>query len=319
MRVFVTGSTGFVGSAVVKELLANGHSVVGLTRSEKGVAQLKTQDVEVVNGTIEDVALLESTAATVDAVIHLAFVHDFSRFVEACEIDRAAITALGKGLVKAGGGLSKSLVVTSGCMMVSQGDRGTVYDETSPINTHSPLAKARGPSEQVALDFAKPENGGLRASVVRLAPVTHDVDGGLSGFAGHLAGIAIQTGKSAYVGDGLNQWSAGHRADAAALYRLAAEKATPSSIFHANDEQGVEVKALAEAIGKELNVPIVSLDHAAAADHFSWFLHPCATDNIVSSEATQKALGWTPTHPKLLANMPAIVAYAKKAAAAGSH
>ncbi|CAK7231321.1 hypothetical protein SBRCBS47491_007891 [Sporothrix bragantina] len=316
MRVFVTGSTGFVGSAVVKELLAAGHTVAGLTRSDKGVEQLKAQGVEVIRGTIEDVALLEATAAKNDAVIHLAFVHDFSRFVEACQIDRAAITALGNGLVKAGGGIEHSLVVTSGTMMISRGEFGALLTEDSPMNTESPLAKARGPSEQVCLDFAKKENGGLRASVVRLAPVTHG-PGGVSGFAGHLANIALQSGKSAYVGNGLNQWSAGHKDDAALLYRLAAEKAVPGSVYHANGEQGIQVKVLAEAIGKELGVPVESLEAGPAAmQHFSWFMHPCSTDNIVSSDKTQKALGWTPKGATLLEEVPEIVAFAKSSAAA---
>ncbi|KAL1901100.1 hypothetical protein Sste5346_002167 [Sporothrix stenoceras] len=315
MRVFVTGATGFVGTAVVKEFLSAGHTVVGLSRSESGVEKLKALGAEPLHGTIEDVALLESTAATADAAIHLAFVHDFSKFVEACATDRAAITALGKGLVKAGGGNQRSLVVTSGTMLTSTGVRGVVLNEASPIQLTNPMAQARGPSEQVCLDFAKTENGGLRVSVVRLPPVTHGADG-VSGFAGHLANIAIQTGKSAYVGDGLNKWSAGHRDDAALLYRLAAEKATPGSVFHANAEQGVVVKELATAIGKELGLPIESLEGEAAAAHFSWFAHPSSVDNVVSSQITQDALGWKPTHVTLLEDVPAIVAYAKKVAAA---
>lgn len=315
MRVFVTGSTGFVRSAVVEEFLSAGHTVVGLTRSESGVDKLKALGAEAVHGSIEDVALLESTAATADAAIHLAFVHDFSKFVEACATDRAAIAALGKGLVKAGGGSQRSLVVTSGTMLLSTGQRGVVLTEESPIQLSNPMAQARGPSEQVCLDFAKQENGGLRASVVRLPPVTHGADG-VPGFAGHLANIAIQTRKSAYVGDGLNKWAAGHRDDAAQLYRLAAEKATPGSVFNAAVEQGVVVKEIATLIGKELSVPVESLEGEAAAAHFSWFAHPSAVDNVVSSQITQDTLGWKPTHVTLLEDVPAIVAFAKKAAAA---
>ncbi|CAK7236555.1 hypothetical protein SCUCBS95973_009646 [Sporothrix curviconia] len=315
MHVFVTGSTGFVGSSVVKELLAAGHTVSGLTRSDKGAEQLKAQNVEVVRGTIEDVALLEATAAKSDAVIHLAFIHDFARFVEACQIDRAAITALGNGLVKAGGGVDRSLVVTSGTMMISRGEFGALLTEDSPLNTESPISQARGPSEQVCLDFAKPENGGIRASVVRLAPVTH-APGGRSGFAGLLVNIALTSGKSAYVGQGLNQWSAGHKDDAAVLYRLAAEKAVPGSVYHANGEQGVQVKVLAETIGKELGLPVESIEGPAAMEHFKWFMLPCTTDNIVSSEKTQKALGWTPKGATLLEELPTIVAFVKSDAAA---
>lgn len=315
MRVFVTGSTGFVGSAVVKEFLSAGHTVVGLTRSDKGVDQLKSLGAEAVHGTIEDVTLLESTAATADAAVHLAFVHDFSKFVESCATDRAAITALGNGLVKAGGGVQRSLVVTSGSMLLSTAERGTVLTEASPINLTNPLAQARGPSEKVCLDFAKEENGGLRASVVRLPPVTHG-PGGVSGFAGHLATVALKSGKSAYVGDGLNKWSAGHRDDAALLYRLAAEKAAPGSVFHASVEQGVVVKDLATAIGKELGLPVVSIEGETAAEHFGWFFHPSAADNVVSSQITQETLGWKPTHVTLLEDVPAVVEFVKTAAAA---
>ncbi|KIH93236.1 oxidoreductase [Sporothrix brasiliensis 5110] len=315
MRVFVTGSTGFVGSSVVKEFLSTGHSVVGLTRSEKGVEQLKALGAEAVNGTIEDVALLEATAATVDAAVHLAFVHEFSKFAEACATDRAAITALGNGLVKAGGGAQRSLVVTSGTMLLASSKRGEVLTEASPFQTASPLAAARGPSEKVCLDFAKKENGGLRASVVRLPPVTHG-PGGVSGFAGHLASVAIKTGKSVYVGDGQNRWSAGHRDDAAQLYRLAAEKAEPGSVFHASVEQGVLVKDIATAIGKQLGLPIESLEGDAVDAHFNWFAIPCRSDNVVSSQVTQETLGWKPTHVTLMEDLPAIVEFAKTAAAA---
>ncbi|CAK7241788.1 MAG: hypothetical protein STHCBS139747_003259 [Sporothrix thermara] len=318
MRVFVTGSTGFVGYAVVKDLLAAGHTVVGLTRSDKGAEQLKALNVETVRGTIEDVALLEATAAKVDAVIHLAFVHDFARFVECCQIDRAAIMALGNGLVKAGGGSERSLVVTSGTMMTDRGERGFLLTEDSPINTKNPMAQGRGPSEKVCLDFAKPENGGLRASVVRLPPVVHG-PGGMSGFAGHVALLSLQTGKSAYVGDGKNRWAAVHRDDAAVLYRLAAEKAVPGSIFVATGEQGVEVKALAEAIGAGLGVPVVSVEGAAAAEHFSWFMQPSTADNVASSEKTQKTLGWTPKCVTLLEDVPVILEFTKTMAAQAAH
>lgn len=303
MRVFVTGSTGFVGTAVVKELLSAGHTVLGLTRSDKGIEQLKSQGAEPLRGTLDDLELLGKAASGCDAAIHLAFEHGPTNFVQSCAKDRAAIAALGDALV-ATSGTNKALVVTSGTMLLGNG--GDLRTEDDPINFSNAMAQARGPSEQVCLDYAKK---GLRAAVVRLPPITHGP--GSSGFAGHFAVIALTKGKSAYVGDGQNRLCAGHRDDAALLYRLAAEKAEPGSVFHAVSEDGVVVKDIATAIGKQLHLPVVSVQGETATEHFGWFCGPSAVDNFVSSKKTQERLGWEPTHVTLLEDIPAIVDFAR--------
>lgn len=240
MRIFVTGSTGFVGSAVVKELLSAGHQVLGLTRSDKGVEQLKAQGIEVLLGTIEDLGLLKKGASECDAVIHLAFVHNMADFPGSCAIDRAAITAMGSALAAAGG--NRALVVTSGTMLLPH---GKTVNEADTYDTSSPLASARSLSESLCLDFVKQ---GVRASVVRLPPTTHGP--GSSGFMSLLIPVAIQKGVSAYAGDGQNHWCAGHRDDAAKVYRLAVEKAKAGSVFHAVAEEGVPLKDIAAELGK---------------------------------------------------------------------
>ncbi|CVL08291.1 probable Weak similarity to Y.pseudotuberculosis CDP-3,6-dideoxy-D-glycero-L-glycero-4-hexulose-5-epimerase [Fusarium mangiferae] len=270
MHVFVTGSTGFVGSAVVKELLAAGHSVLGLARSDKGVEQLKNQGAEALFGTIEDLEILKKGASASDAVIHLAFVHNihlafvhnFADFIGCCAIDRAAITAMGSALVEAGG--NRAMVITSGTMMLAQGKLG--YEDDEP-NMSNPMAAARGASEQLCLDFAKQD---VRACVVRLPPTTHGA-GGVSGFMGPFVEVALEKGVSAYVVDGQNHWCAGHRDDAARLYRLAIEKAEPGSVFHAVAEESVTVKDIAAEVGKRLDVPVVSIPPEKLQEHFGWF------------------------------------------------
>ena len=305
MHVFVTGSTGFVGSAVVREFLSAGHTVLGLTRSEKGVEQLKSQGAEPLLGTIEDLETLKKAAARCDAVIHLAFVHDFSDFVNSCAKDRAAITAMGSALADAGG--DRALVVTSGTLMLPRGKIGSEDDTYDPSN---PMGSVRGASEAVCLDFAK---RGVRTSVVRLPPTTHGP--GSAGFTGMLVGIAHQKGVSAYVGDGQNRWSAGHRDDAAKLYRLAAEKAAPGSVFHAVAEEGVALKDIATEIGKQMGLPVVSIPPEGVADHFSWFEFGVTADNLASSVKTREALGWVPTGPALIEDIANVVESLKAQAA----
>lgn len=301
MRVFVTGSTGFVGTAVVKELLSHGHQVLGLTRSDKGEQQLKTQGAEALHGTLEDLQSLKKGASECDAVIHLAFVHNFTDFVGSCATDRAAITAMGNVLAEAGG--NKALVITSGTMMLPKGKMG---DEDDKPDTTNPMAVARGASEPVCLDFAK---RGVRASVVRLPPTTHG--NGVSGFTGMLVKIALEKGVSAYVGDGQNHWTAGHRDDAAKIYRLAIEKAEPGSTFHAVGEDPVPVKDIATAIGKALNIPVKSISHDETQDHFGWLAFAPLADNLASSTKTKERLGWTPTSVGLIDDVPTIVEFMK--------
>jgi nucleoside-diphosphate-sugar epimerase len=305
MRVFVTGSTGFVGSAVVKELLSAGHTVLGLTRSEKGVEQLKSQGAEALYSTIEDLEVLKKGASECDAVIHLAFVHSFADFAGSCATDRAAITAMGSVLVATGG--DRALVITSGTMMLARSKLGDEDDEPDTIN---PMAAARGASEPVCLDFSK---HGVRASVVRLPPTTHGP--GFSGFMGHFVTVALQKGVSAYVGEGQNHWCAGHRDDAAKLYRLAVEKAKPGSIFHAVAEEGLPVKDIATEIGKQLNIPVVSIPPEKAEDHFGWFRICVTADNVASSAKTRERLGWTPTGRTVIEDVPVTIDFVKSQAA----
>ncbi|KAF7162563.1 hypothetical protein CNMCM5623_007809 [Aspergillus felis] len=305
MRIFVTGSTGFVGSAVVKELLSAGHKVLGLTRSDAGIKQLENQGAEALHGTIEDLELLKKAASECDAVIHLAFVHDFADFAGSCATDRAAITAMGSVLAEAGG--DRALVITSGTMLLPRGKLG---DEDDAPDMTNPMSAARGPSEQVCLDFAKQ---GVRASVVRLPPTTHGL--GFSGFMGPFVTVALQKGVAAYLGEGENRWCAGHRDDAARIFRLAAEKATPGSIFHAVGEEGVPTKEIAIAVGKQLDIPVVSIPPEKAEEHFGWFWFGAVADNVASSAKTRERLGWTLEGAPLMEDIPAIVDFMKSQAA----
>jgi nucleoside-diphosphate-sugar epimerase len=301
MRIFVTGSTGFVGTAVVKELLSAGHTVIGLTRSSEGVKQLQSQGAEPLYGTIEDLDILAKTASKCDAVIHLAFVHDFANFASSCATDRAAIIAMGDALASIGG--DRALVVTSGTMMLTSGKLGNEDDEPDLSN---PLAAARGPSELVCLDFAKK---GVRSSVVRLPPITHGP--GSSGFMSILVPIALQKGVAAYVGEGQNRWCAGHRDDAARLYRLAAERGKAGSIFHAVAEEGVPQKEIAVQIGTHLGIPVVSIPPEKAEDHFGWFKFGAVADNVASSAKTRERLNWDTRSPSLLEDIPTIMDFLK--------
>jgi nucleoside-diphosphate-sugar epimerase len=301
MRAFVTGATGFVGTAVVKELLSAGHSVLGLARSESAAEQLKSQGAESVRGTIEDLEVLQKAASECDAVVHLAFIHDFSIFQRCCEADRTAITALGSALVAAGG--QRSLVITSGTMLLEHGKLGMEDDEP---DWTSMMGAARGASETVCLDFAKK---GIRASVVRLPPTVHGP--GSSGFMGLYTNIAIQKGVVAYVGNGENHWCACHRDDAAKLYRLAMEKAAPRSVYHAVAEQGVMVKDVAAAVGKQLGIASVSVTEEEAVSDLGWFEFGVKADNVASSEKTKDSLGWNPTCPTVIEDVPVIVDFAK--------
>ncbi|RHZ50506.1 SDR family oxidoreductase [Aspergillus thermomutatus] len=305
MRIFVTGSTGFVGSAVVKELLSAGHQVLGLTRSDSGIKQLESQGAEALHGTLEELDVLKKAASECDAVIHLAFVHDFANFAGACATDRAAITAMGSVLAAAGGG--RALVITSGTMLLP---RGKLVDEDDAPDMTNPMSAARGPSEQVCLDFAKQ---GVRASVVRLPPTTHGP--GASGFMSLFVIVALQKGVAAYVGDGQNRWCAGHRDDAARLFRLAAEKATPGSIFHAVGEEGVPLKEIAAVVGEQLDIPAVSIPPEQVEDHFGWFRFGVVADNVASSAKTMERLGWTPAGVTLIEDVPAIIDFVKSQAA----
>lgn len=279
MRVFVTGATGFVGSVVVQDLINAGYQVLGLSRSDAGAKFLLAAGAEVHRGDLEDLESLRSGAAMSDGVIHTAFIHDFSKFKENCEIDRVAIEVLGSALA----GSDRPLIVTSGTGLLTPGRLAT-EDTEAPSN--SPMPRV---SEHAALAMA---SQGVRTSVVRL-PQVHDRD--KQGLVTYLIALAREKGVSAYVGDGLNRWPAVHRLDAAPLYRLVLEKGAAGARYHAVAEEGVPVREIAEAIGRGLKIPVVAKSPEEAAAHFGWLAHFAAMDAPASSALTQQRLGWHPT------------------------
>lgn len=282
MRIFVTGATGFVGSAVVKELLANGHQVLGLSRSEAGAAQLQAAGAQAVLGTLDDLDVLTRGATDCDGVIHTAFNHDFSKFVENSQQDRRAIATLGAALE----GTTKPILVTSGTAMLASGRLATEEDKPSGGSPRM--------SEPAADDLVA---RGVHASIVRLAPTTHGA--GDHGFVPMLIGLAREKGVAAYIGEGQNRWSAVHRLDAARLYRLAIERGAKGERYHAVAEEAVPFKTIAEAIGKGLGLPVES----RTAEHFGWFAMFAGMDAATSAAWTRKTLGWTPTGPDLVEDL----------------
>lgn len=286
MRVFVTGSTGFVGSAVVSELLANGHEVIGLARSAEGAAALTALGAAVQRGSLEDLESLRSGAIAADGVIHTAFIHDFSDYARAAQTDRLAIEALGAVLA----GSDRPLVVTSGMAARVSGR----------LMTEDDAAAADAPrfSEVAALPLAA---RGVRVSVVRLAPTVHGK--GDHGFVPRLISIARETGVSAYPGDGSNRWPAVHRLDAARLFRLALESAPAGVRLHGVADEGVPVREIAAVIGRRLNIPVVALPANDAVEHFGWLGRFFSADIAASSVQTQQRLGWHPVEPGLLADL----------------
>jgi nucleoside-diphosphate-sugar epimerase len=286
MRVFVTGATGFIGTAITKELIANGHQVLGLARSEASADKLKAAGAEVHRGDLENLDSLKNGAAAADGVIHAGFIHDFTRFKEVCDVDKLAIETIAETLK----GTTKPLIVTSGTALVNPGRMAT-EDIIPPFNPAFPRAS------EVAADAAAEK--GVRAAVVRLSPSVHG-EGDFHGFVPILINLAKQKGVSAYIGDGVNRWNAVHRLDAAQLYRLALEKAEPKARYHGAAEQEIPMKDIAEAIGRKLNLPVISKPKEEATEHFGWFLHFASIDAPASSQLTQQRLNWHPTHPTLL-------------------
>jgi nucleoside-diphosphate-sugar epimerase len=289
MRVFVTGATGFIGSAVAKELTGAGHSVLALARSDRAAEAAHALGAEIVHGSLEDLGSLRGGADKADAVIHCGFVHDFSKFAQNCAIDRAAILALGEVLK----GSSRPLHVTSGMALQVSGRVGTEDDPAILPTPAYPRA-----SEPTALELA---DQGINAAVIRLPPSVHG--DGDKAFVPMLIAIAREKGVSGYVGDGRNRWSAVHRLDAAALYRLAIEKGEKGARYHAVGDEGVPVKDIATMIGKKLGLPVKSIAPDQAGAHFGFLAGFLAMDAPRSSAKTQHALGWAPKQPGLIADL----------------
>ena len=290
MRVFVTGATGFIGSVVVRELIAAGHQVLGLTRSDEGAAALAAAGAEAHRGTLEDPASLTRGAAAADGVIHLAFDHDFSNFAENCEKDRRAVASLGAPLA----GSDRLLIVTSGTAAAYTPGRLTTEDDAP----NAPMPRVA--SEQAVAEL---QAQGVHVSVVRLPQVHDPVKQGL---ITPLVAIARETGVSAYVGDGLNRWPAVNVLDAARLYRLALEKGVAGARYNAVAEEGVPVRDIAEAVGRGLKVPVVSKSAQEASAHFGWLAMFAGADMPASSALTQQRLGWGPTGVGLIADLDAM-------------
>ncbi|MEU6549032.1 SDR family oxidoreductase [Streptomyces sp. NPDC046915] len=296
MRVFVTGASGWIGSAVVPELIGAGHQVVGLARSDASAAALTAAGAEVRRGTVDDLDVLRSAAAASDGVIHLAFKHDIAfsgDFQGAADADRRAVETFGEALAGSG----RPFVLASGILGLTPGRVATEEDAGPRLSLGHLGAgpRTRLDTAQLTLSLASRD---VRSSVVRLPPTVHG--DGDHGFMAALIGIARAKGVSGHVGDGTNRWPAGHRSDAAHLFRLALEKAPAGSVLHATADEGVPIRTVAEVIGRHLDVPVTSVPPEAAAEHFGWLGGFISLDSPASSVLTRALLGWQPTGPGLI-------------------
>ena len=291
MRILVTGASGWIGSATVAELIAAGHQVIGLARSDESAAKVAAQGAEAVRGSLDDPASLRAAAARAEGVVHLGYNHDFSRMAEAAQTDRTAIASFAEVLKGTGG----PLLIASGTLGLANGRVATEQDMPDPA-THPRVGNA-------AFTLGLAEQG-IRSLVVRFAPTVHGA-GGDHGFVARLAAIAREEGVSAYIGDGANRWPAVHRLDAAWLVRLAIEKAPPASVLHAVAEEGLATRDIAIALGKFLDLPAQSIPAERARAHFDWLGMFFGADVPASSTNTRASLDWAPTHPTLLEDIAA--------------
>ncbi len=297
MRVFITGASGWIGSAVGPELIGAGHQVTGLARSDASAAALTAAGAQVHRGTLDDLDSLRSAAAASDGVIHLAFKHDIAfsgDFQGAADADRRAIETFGEALVDS----DRPFAIASGTLGLAPGRVGTERDGHGPDSAAAPLiggAQTRMANAQMTLSLA---SRSVRSSVVRLPPTVHGE--GDNGFMAALVGIARDKGVSGYIGDGSNRWPAVHRLDAAHLFRLALETAPAGSVLHAIADEGVPIRAIAEVIGRHLDLAVVAISPEDAGEHFGWLGGFLAADSPASSTLTRELLGWHPTHPGLI-------------------
>ncbi|KAL9585446.1 MAG: hypothetical protein Q9212_001519 [Teloschistes hypoglaucus] len=294
MKVFITGAAGFIGKATVRELTQNGHQVLGLSRSDDNTTAITEAGGSPHSGSLEDTESLKSGAKAADAVIHLAFIHDFSDLDRSNAVDRAAVAALGEALT----GTGKPFIVASGTLGMPPGELAT--EDTQPLRTMGSFSE-RLKAADMLQELSKNQN--VRGMLVRFSPTVHGK--GDWGFIRHLIDMSRQRGTVLYTGDGSSRWPAVHRDDAAVLLRLALEKGTAGSIYNAVGEQGVSMKDIMTLLGKRLDLPVKGVSVEEAAESMSFFAHVISMDNPTSSEKTQKELGWKPVRPGLLEDMEA--------------